>query len=193
MRHRVRPSGLSGSYLDVALDVARTKGAPCRYNELELVDIHSHILPGLDDGAESLDQAVSMVRMAAQAGTTDIVASPHANDRYPYDPAIVQEKVRDLNQACEGVIRIHRGCDFHLSFTNIQDALRNPMKYTINGANYILVEFSDFSIPPNISAIFEEMQSAGMIPIVTHPERNPILREDWRCSRSGPPPAVCCK
>src|ERR1019366_2721389 len=66
----------------------------------KLVDIHSHILPGLDDGAESLDDALSMVKMAAEAGTTDIVASPHANDRYAYHPETVHAKVAELQQAC---------------------------------------------------------------------------------------------
>ena len=144
----------------------------------KLVDIHSHILPGLDDGAESLDDAVSMVKMAAEAGTTDIVASPHANDRYAYHPETVHAKVAELQQACVAGIRIHWGCDFHLSYGNIQDALQNPTKYTINGGRYLLIEFSDMAIPPNMSAIIGQMRSVGIIPIVTHPERNPLLQKN---------------
>ena len=54
-----------------------------------MIDIHSHILPGLDDGSKCLDQSVAMLRMAAEAGTTDIVASPHANQEYTFDPMLV--------------------------------------------------------------------------------------------------------
>jgi len=117
-----------------------------------------------------------MLHMAAQTGTTDIVATPHANDRYVYNLDAVQRKVAELRGICKDGIQIHHGCDFHLSFQNIQDALKNPAKYTINGQNYLLVEFSDMAIPPNATGIFEDMLSAGMTPIITHPERNPIIR-----------------
>jgi protein-tyrosine phosphatase len=150
-----------------------------------LVDIHSHILPGLDDGAKSMEESVAMVKMAAESGTTDIVATPHANDRYAYDPAAVRAGVGDLQAACGGGIRIHWGCDFHMSYGNVQDALRYPAKYTIDGESYLLIEFSDMAIAPNTSAVLDQLLSVGIIPIVTHPERNPILQKklsllvDW--------------
>jgi protein-tyrosine phosphatase len=150
-----------------------------------LVDIHSHILPELDDGAKSLEESVAMVKMAAEAGTTDIVATPHANDRYAYDPETVHAKVAELQAACVGGIRIHWGCDFHMSYGNVQDALQNPTKYTIDGGSYLLIEFSDMVIPPNTSAVLDQLLSVGIVPIVTHPERNPILQKklsllrDW--------------
>ena len=125
-----------------------------------------------------------MVKMAAEAGTTDIVATPHANDKYPYDTETVHAKVAELQAACGG-IRIHWGCDFHMSYGNVQDALQYPTKYTINGGSYLLIEFSDMAIPPNTSAVLDQLLSVGIIPIVTHPERNPILQKklsllvDW--------------
>ena len=143
-----------------------------------MIDIHSHTLPGLDDGADCLEESLAMLRMAAEAGTSDIVASPHANDRYPYDPETVRSKIAELQEASRESIKVHRGCDFHLSFSNIQDALENPTKYTINGRSYILVEFSDMALPPNALAIFDSMLAAGMVPIITHPERNPIIRKN---------------
>jgi protein-tyrosine phosphatase len=123
-----------------------------------------------------MEDAVSMARVAAEAGTTDIVATPHANDRYAYHPETVRAKAAELQQACIAGIRIHWGCDFHLSFGNVKDALQNPTKYTINGGSYLLIEFSDLGIPPTTSAIIDQMFSVGIIPIVTHPERNPILQ-----------------
>jgi len=143
-----------------------------------LIDIHSHILPELDDGADCLEESLAMLRMAAESGTTDIVATPHANDRYAYDPQTVRCKIAELQEASRESIRVHRGCDFHLSFSNIQDALEHPTKYTINGKSYLLVEFSDMALPPNALSIFDEMLGAGMVPIITHPERNPIIRKD---------------
>jgi protein-tyrosine phosphatase len=117
------------------------------------------------------------VRMASAAGTTDIVATPHANARYNFDPEAIARKIEELAQATDHVVRIHPGCDFHLDANNIQDALAHPTKYAINQLCYVLVEFSDFLIPPSTGEILARLRDAGMIAIITHPERNRLLHE----------------
>lgn len=124
-----------------------------------------------------MEESVAMARMAAASGTTDVVATPHANDSYVYDEVVVEEKLAELRAAAGDTIRIHRGCDFHLTPENIRDALAAPAKYSVAGRGYLLVEFSDYSIPATAGGIFREMLSAGLRPVVTHPERNPLLRE----------------
>ncbi|MCX6633009.1 MAG: hypothetical protein NTW28_35895, partial [Candidatus Solibacter sp.] len=119
-----------------------------------MIDIHSHILPGLDDGSKSLEESAEMVRQAAAAGTTDIVASPHANQKYPFDPLVVERKIGELQAAAGDSPRIHYGCDLHLSMENIADALHLPGKYSINHRGYLLVEFSDLLIPKTADQIF---------------------------------------
>ena len=141
-----------------------------------MIDIHSHILPGLDDGSPSQEQSVKMLTIAAEAGTTDIVGSPHSNGEYPFRPDLIQEKIAELRLAMGERIRIHNGCDFHLSYDNIQDALSHPGKYTINNKCYLLVEFSDASILQKTAEIFGKLLNAGMVPIITHPERNGLLQ-----------------
>jgi len=118
-----------------------------------------------------------MLRLAAESGTTDIVASPHANHGYKFRPEVIAERLRELRQAIGGAIRIHTGCDFHLSYDNIQDSLKNPTKYTINHKRYVLVEFSDLLIPKTTDEVFYQMQAEGMTPIITHPERNTLLQK----------------
>ena len=142
-----------------------------------MVDIHSHILPGLDDGPRTLQEAVAMIHMAADAGTTDIVATPHANDQFGYDLQVVEQKISELLNAANKRIRIHRGCDFHLSPKNIFDALNNKQKYTINGKCYLLVELPDLMAPSSLSGILTRLRSAGITPVLTHPERNTLLQE----------------
>jgi protein-tyrosine phosphatase len=142
-----------------------------------MVDIHCHILPALDDGAKALEESVAMVKLAAADGTTDIVATPHANYDYPFSPDQIASKIAELTRATGNILNIHSGCDFHLSTENIQDALANPVKYAINQRSYVLVEFSDYAIPPNIGEIFDRMRGAGMQPIITHPERNRLLHD----------------
>jgi protein-tyrosine phosphatase len=141
-----------------------------------MIDIHSHILPGLDDGSECVEQSLEMLDMAAAAGTTDIVASPHANLEFHYDIPVVEAKIAELQALRPQGPRIHRGCDFHLIPENIEDALAHPEKYSINGKGYLLVEFSDLLIPRGTADIFQRMQAAGLVPVVTHPERNELLQ-----------------
>jgi protein-tyrosine phosphatase len=140
-----------------------------------MVDIHSHILWGLDDGAKSLRESVAMIHLAAECGTSDIVATPHADLRYAYQPELVDAKIAELAEASDNAVRIHRGCDFHLFLENIERAFANPARYTINGRRYLLVEFSDLVIWDSTAGVFERMLAAGMTPIITHPERNLLL------------------
>jgi protein-tyrosine phosphatase len=143
-----------------------------------MVDIHSHILPGLDDGPATLEESVAMVRMAAESGTTDIVATPHANLEYSFEPELVDRKIAELTEASGAAPRIHRGCDFHLYYENIQRALSDPARYAINGKGYLLVEFSDLLIFPAAGEVFGRMRESGLTPVITHPERNALLARD---------------
>jgi protein-tyrosine phosphatase len=143
-----------------------------------VIDIHSHIIYDIDDGSKSLEVSLEMLRMAADAGTTDIVASPHANGEYQFQPEVNRERIAEL-QAQVSDIRIHTGCDFHLSYENVEDALAEPTKYTINHLNYLLVEFPDGAMIPNIDDIFERFLGLNVIPIITHPERNWIIQQSW--------------
>jgi protein-tyrosine phosphatase len=140
-----------------------------------MIDVHSHILWGLDDGAGDQEESIAMLRMAAASGTTDIVASPHANNEYKFDENLVAERIAELSKTT-GIPRIHRGCDFHLNIENIQAAMANPSKFTIGGLNHLLVEFADTFIPPSTEEIFRQFLARGIVPVVTHPERNPILQ-----------------
>lgn len=143
-----------------------------------MVDLHSHILFGMDDGARTIDDSLAMAKMAAACGTTDIVASPHADSQYHYDPKLVEERLEQVQRLMGATLRMHRGCDFHLSYENIRLALENPNRYSINGRGYLLVEFSDMLIMSSTEQIFSELMSVGLVPIVTHPERNPHLSKD---------------
>lgn len=144
-----------------------------------MIDLHTHILPELDDGAESMEESLEMLRMAADAGTSDIAATPHANDMWAFDAAVVDRKLAELRRAAGELPRLHYGCEMHLTPENIERALRFPGGYTIAHRGYLLVEFSDFQIPRNISEIFGQFMEAGMIPVVAHPERNPLLQSNY--------------
>jgi tyrosine-protein phosphatase YwqE len=78
----------------------------------------------------------------------DLIAlAGHANARFTFDPKLIDRKIAELQAAAGTAPRIHRGCDFHLTVENIEDALAKPAKYTINNKRCLLVEFSDAFIP----------------------------------------------
>ena len=141
-----------------------------------MVDIHCHILPGLDDGADTLETSVQMAEMAIADGITHVVGTPHANSQFRFDPELVRQRCDELQSRVGARLTLATGCDFHLSFENLQDIQKDPHKYTINQKNYLLVEFADFAIPPTMDDTMHQLQLMGLSPIITHPERNALLR-----------------
>lgn len=142
-----------------------------------MIDIHCHILPEVDDGPKSWDIAEQMCRMAATEGTEHIIATPHANDRFHYDRKYLLNLLEILQQKVGPVPKLDLGCDFHLSFENMQTALQNPEPYCIASSRYLLIEFSNFSIPQQIDDWMMQLIERGTVPIITHPERNPLLQQ----------------
>jgi protein-tyrosine phosphatase len=146
-----------------------------------MVDIHHHLLPGLDDGSDSLETSVAMAALAVAEGITHVVCTPHANGQFAFDPAINALKLDQLRArlAAEKIpLTLGLGCDFHLSFDNVQQAQTDPARFSINGLGYLLVEVPDYGLPPGLTETFYDLQLAGLTPILTHPERNPTLQHD---------------
>lgn len=143
-----------------------------------MVDIHSHILPDVDDGPKTWDVCVQMCSMAAADGITHMVAAPHANDRWQYHRDHLKGLLENLQAIIGPVPKLTLGCDFHLSYENLQDAYGNPSRYVIGETRYLLVEFSNYSIPRHAIDSLVKLGDLGVTAIITHPERNPILREN---------------
>lgn len=141
-----------------------------------MIDIHSHILPGIDDGSKSMEETVELLKIAQESGTKIIVASPHSDPEYTYDAEKVDELIAAAQSLAGDGIRIVRGCDFHLMFSNVNAAMENPKVYTINRGPYILMELSDMMIFPNTTDIWRQLEGCGIRIILTHPERNQILQ-----------------
>jgi protein-tyrosine phosphatase len=142
-----------------------------------VIDIHCHILPEVDDGPKSWEAAETMCRMAAQDGIEHMFATPHANDRYFYDREYLSSLLHTLRQRIGESPKLSLGCDFHLSYENMQSVMQTPERYCLGDSRYLLVEPSNFSIPPQIDEWFTQLHEKGIIPIITHPERNPILQQ----------------
>lgn len=156
-----------------------------------MIDIHTHILPGVDDGAENFDEAFDMAVMAARCGVQALAATPHSNHdvgfvNYESDSLAARfVKLRSMLQEEKVPIQIYRGMEI-LASTDVVEKIAHGKLLTLNRTRYALVEFAFDEEPWWIEAILKELLDAGYLPIIAHPERYFCVQEepnylyDWR-------------
>lgn len=171
MRRFVPLAGLMGQF------VLRLRHSRCFMNTPGFVDIHAHVLPGLDDGPGTLEEALGMVELARQHGTAVLAATTHASPAYPFRLDKTERLLGELREKASPGIRLIRGCDFHLTFTNVESALRSPKDFAIDGRCWLLMELSELTVFSNTDALWERLEEAGLRILLTHPERNALLRQ----------------
>lgn len=140
-----------------------------------MVDIHCHILNGLDDGPQSLEQSMELSRELHKKGIEKIIATPHYISGDDYVPTCdeITEKARILQQEIdkEGMkLKIYTGMEVYASHDTIEKIKNNEI-LSLNDSRYILIEFPFEVIPRYISDLLFAMQLEGFTPIIAHPER----------------------
>jgi protein-tyrosine phosphatase len=139
-----------------------------------VIDIHSHIMPEIDDGARSMEEAVEMARIAAEDGITQMVSTPHMFNGLSNnpEPSEILERVAALNEAINSAaIKILPGNEVHVSHEIAEQARSNRVT-KINSRNYMLVEFPQLTVPVGADELFYKLLLQGVHPILVHPERN---------------------
>ncbi|MFD3446624.1 tyrosine-protein phosphatase [Microbacteriaceae bacterium 4G12] len=144
-----------------------------------MIDLHCHIIPGVDDGAQTLEDSIAMAKSAASQGIHTIVATPHhQNGRFMNEKSTILQKIESLNEALKQediALTILPGQENRL-FGNIVEDYQNGKIVTVNETNkYILIEFPSDHVPRYAEQLFYELQTQGLIPILVHPERNAEL------------------
>jgi protein-tyrosine phosphatase len=142
-----------------------------------MIDIHSHILPEVDDGSHSLEESLEMCRISFQDGVNTIVATPHAHDSVhkTHDPAFLRKKVDELNNHLQGGPRIVLGCELRFTHDVVSHICKAKSAPTIDGGPYALIEFPHQVVPLGSERALFELMSNQIRPIIAHPERNHLL------------------
>ncbi|HHW13689.1 MAG TPA: hypothetical protein GXX28_01975 [Firmicutes bacterium] len=151
--------------------------------ERPFIDLHAHVLPGVDDGPQTLEEAVALLRLLQEDGVGTVVATPHVAPGFfwPYDPAQMGERVAALRQAAAAAgvgVEILSGAEVYLSPEIIPLAQARELP-TLGDSRYILVEFPRREIPFWGFEVLQKLQRAGYRPILAHPELNDEVRADW--------------
>ncbi len=145
-----------------------------------MIDLHCHILPGLDDGAKSLEESVEMAQIAEDDGIERIVATPHLFRGYfmQEDPGIIEEKKEELSRAFKANdihLELLSGAEVHISHNLMDEIMKNRESLVIDRSSYMFVEFPSRHVFSGVKELFFELMSEGIIPIIAHPERNSVF------------------
>lgn len=147
-----------------------------------MIDLHNHILPGLDDGAANLDESVAISRQFVEEGVVRIAATPHVNpeERLNLGHALQLEKLEELRQALQSAL-IHlsvvSGCELYLT-PEAADLLQAGMALPLGDSRAVLTELSLFAsqAPLYFEDSLFRLQLAGYQPLIAHPERYPFVQ-----------------
>ncbi len=140
-----------------------------------MIDIHCHILPGIDDGAQNIEETLEMCRIAVDDGITTTVASPHQhNGVYHNSFESIVKGVQEVSAVLhtENIpLTLLPGADVHIEIDTGEQIERGEIMTINNNKRYFLLEFPSHTIPPNIDKIIFQLLLKNITPVLTHPER----------------------
>lgn len=150
-----------------------------------MIDLHCHLLPGVDDGSRTVEQSIEVLTRMALEGVTDIVLTPHleASRILEGPPPAHDEAFATLVTTAPRSIRLHRGAEVMLDKALTPRAI-STRRISLAGGRYILVEFTRLVAGRSVSAAVEELIRSGLVPLIAHPERysacTPAMVAHWR-------------
>jgi protein-tyrosine phosphatase len=147
-----------------------------------LIDLHSHILPGIDDGAPNLETSLAMARMAVENGIKVMAATPHfLPGVYDNESSDVRSRLAALQAALQvaGIpLKLVSGCDAHIR-PDFTTCLRDGRILTLNDTRYVLFEPPHVTLPQRMDDLLHNVVASGFVPILTHPERLRWIEQNY--------------
>lgn len=145
-----------------------------------MIDIHCHILPGIDDGAKISEDSIEMVKVASKEGIKTIIATPHhRNNQFNNKKDDILKYVEDINKVLvqeKLPITVLPGQEVRIYGEILEDYSKGEI-LTLNHTQYLFIEFPSSSVPRFAERLLYDIQTQGIIPIIVHPERNKELQE----------------
>lgn len=152
-----------------------------------MIDMHSHILPGIDDGSQDIEESIKMIKEAKNVGFTAIISTSHyIEESYNFSKHEREELIKNVNEALEAEnidIKIYNGAEAYIS-TNLNELIKKEELPTINESKYLLMELPMHSEILYLDNIIYDLKTNGITPIIAHPERysyvqkNPKILQD---------------
>jgi protein-tyrosine phosphatase len=153
-----------------------------------LIDLHTHVLPGIDDGAASFAEAEAMCRAAAADGCTALVATPHLRHArfWNGERRELEALFDEARERLGGEIELHLGGEIAVHFESVDEIFELPRGelLTLAGSRYALLELDWHGIGPDVFDVVHELKVRGLFPIIAHPERVSWLSSDSRLVES---------
>ncbi|GCF93292.1 tyrosine protein phosphatase [Enterococcus florum] len=147
-----------------------------------MIDLHCHILPGVDDGAQTMEDSLAMAEKAVSQGITHILCTPHHNNGKYDNPANeVIEKVDQLQSELDRhhiTLTVLEGQEVRISGSLLEDIQHQEILFTDLDDTYLLIEFPTGEVPAYSEVLFYNLLKEGHIPVIVHPERNAVFRKD---------------
>jgi protein-tyrosine phosphatase len=144
-------------------------------------DMHSHFIPGIDDGAQTLEDSLTLIRYFQEAGYRKVITTPHVmSDAYRNTPEIIlggMEKVRAALKENNIPIELEAAAEYYIDY-DFEEKIESGKLLTF-GNKYILVEMSFVNPPDNLNHILFKLQTNGYKPIMAHPERYTFWHRDF--------------
>ncbi|MGL5207030.1 MAG: tyrosine-protein phosphatase [Acidaminococcaceae bacterium] len=147
-----------------------------------MVDIHTHVLSNIDDGAKDLAISLALLQMAAESGTTDIIATPHVIDATTHaDWQTILKKTEDLNRNAKDAgipIRVYAGAEMEMNGDILSILKTAKEDYCLAGSRYALIELPANTLPNYADEFLYELQLKEIVPVIAHPERHHHLAKE---------------
>lgn len=141
-----------------------------------MIDFHTHILPGIDDGAKNYDQAIKIIQQAKAAGFTDVILTPHYIEEYYEADEQARKSLMEQLQK-EADINLYLGNELYIT-RNIEELLKSKKISTINNSKYVLMELPFNNKVIYLNEVIYKLISLGKVPIIAHPERYEYIQEN---------------
>lgn len=146
-----------------------------------MTDYHSHLLPGVDDGVQTVEESLEILRLYEQLGIRDVWFTPHIMEDIPNTTAGLRNRFEQFQKQYTGNIRLHLAAEYMLDNLFKERLAHRDLLPIGEEGNHLLVETSYFNPPMDLYGMMEKIKSAGFIPVLAHPERYTYMGEkDYR-------------